>query len=95
MNGGGGGGGSGTGINSDSLPAYGLSSTLLKLLDFSGIGGLLALRGWSYGCDCDRAILVLVLPAYALEAGGGGGGGGGGGTVRNLLDLPFLEENRL
>lgn len=72
------------GINGDSLPVY--SSTLLKLFDFTGNGGLRVVTGF--------AIWVFVLDTRGVDAAGGGGGGGGGGVEWIFLFLLFLVENR-
>ena len=86
MNGGGGGGGGGIGIRGDSPPLLEFSSsTLLKLLIFTGKGGSREAIG---------AIWAVVFDARAVVTGGGGGGGGGG-TVRIFLLFPFLDENKL
>ncbi|KAK4338431.1 hypothetical protein RND71_042918 [Anisodus tanguticus] len=57
---GGGGDGGGIGINGDSLPLFEFSSTLSKLLIFTGLGA-------GFGLD--------ILTGSTLTGGGGGGGG--------------------
>lgn len=80
-----GGGGGGIPVNGEEPLLLELSSTLLKLLVFTGNRGLWVITG---------TFRVLDLDARAVVNGGGGGGGGGGDEGMFLL-LAFLDENKL
>lgn len=71
-------------MDGDCVPLLEYSSPMSIIPVFTGNSGLRSDAG--SGCDCARAISVLISGVRKVEVSGGG-------TESDLLVLPFLDEN--